>query len=179
VVNFEQILFANGRMLNLTEAPAQGGRAIQFDFLTGTHPGVRCPRSETCRAKGNTMQMPSMLEGESLKRLLQGAAAGAVATMFVGFYWGGWSLGSTADKMAKERSELAVVAALAPVCADKFRALPDAEAKQVALSKVESWKRRDEFPKEFVTLPGESYPSSALVDACYTLLLAPKSAALK
>jgi hypothetical protein len=39
------------------------------------------------------MQMPSMLEGESLKRLLQGAAAGAVATMFVGFYWGGWSLG--------------------------------------------------------------------------------------
>src|SRR5881397_1043529 len=93
------------------------------------------------------MQMPSMLQGESLKRLLQGAAAGAVVTMFVGFYWGGWSLGSTADKMAKERSELAVVAALAPVCADKFRALPDAEAKQVALSKVESWKRRDEFPR--------------------------------
>ena len=121
------------------------------------------------------MQMPSMLEGESLKRLLQGAAAGAVATIFVGFYWGGWSLGSTADKMAKERSELAVIAVLAPVCADKFRALPDAEAKQVALSKVDSWKRRDEFPKEFVTLPGESYPSSALVDACSTLLLAPKS----
>jgi hypothetical protein len=99
--------------------------------------------------------------------------------MFVGFYWGGWSLGSTADKMAKERSELAVIAALAPVCADKFRALPDALAKQAGLSKIESWKRRDEFPKEFVTLPGESYPSSALVDACSTLLLAPKSAALK
>ena len=68
------------------------------------------------------MQVPAILQGESLKRLLQGAAAGAVATMFVGFYWGGWSLGSTADKMAKQRSELAVVAALAPVCADKFRA---------------------------------------------------------
>ena len=125
------------------------------------------------------MQVPSILEGESLKRLLQGAAAGAIATMVVGFYWGGWSLGSTADKMAKERSNLAVIAALAPVCADKFRALPDALAKQAGLSKIESWKRRDEFPKEFVTLPGESYPSSALVDACSTLLLAPKSAALK
>jgi hypothetical protein len=125
------------------------------------------------------MQLPSMLQGESLTRLMQGAAAGAVATMFVGFYWGGWSLGSTADKMAKERSELAVIAALAPVCADKFRALPDAEAKQVALTKAESWKRRDEFPKELVTLPGESYPSSGLVEACATLLLAPKSAALK
>jgi hypothetical protein len=125
------------------------------------------------------MQMPAMLEGESLTRLLQGAAAGAIATMFIGFYWGGWSLGSTADKMAKERTELAVIAALAPVCADKFRALPDAQAKQVALSKADSWKRRDEFPKEIVTLPGESYPSSALADACYTLLMAPKSAALK
>ena len=81
--------------------------------------------------------------------------------------------------MAKERSDLAVVSALAPVCADKFRALPDADAKKVALSKVDSWKRGDEFPKEFVTLPGVSYASSALVDACSTLLLAPKSAALK
>jgi hypothetical protein len=59
-----------------------------------------------------------------------------------------------------------------------LRALPDTEAKTVALSKVDSWKRRDEFPKELVTLPGASYPSSALVDACYTLLFAPKSAAL-
>ena len=108
------------------------------------------------------MQLPSILQGELLTRLLQGAAAGAVATMFVGFYWGGWSLGSTADKMAKERSDLAVVSALAPVCADKFRALPDADAKKVALSKVDLWKRRDEFPKEIVTLPGELYPSSPL-----------------
>jgi hypothetical protein len=65
------------------------------------------------------------------------------------------------------------------VCADKFRALPDAEAKTVALSKADSWKRGEEFPKDFVTLPGESYPSSALVYACSTLLLAPKSAALQ
>lgn len=125
------------------------------------------------------MQAPGMLRGESLKRLLQGATAGAVATIFVGFFWGGWSLASTADRMAKQRSELAVIAALAPVCADKFGALPDAAAKKVALSKAESWKRRDEFPKEFVTLPGESYPSSALADACSALLLAPKSAELK
>ena len=124
------------------------------------------------------MQIPSILQGESLTRLLQGAAVGAVATIVVGFYWGGWSLGSTADRMAKEQSNLAVVAALAPVCADKFRAQPDAAAKTVALSKVDSWKRRDEFPKELVTLPGGSYPSSSLVDACYTLLFAPKSAAL-
>jgi hypothetical protein len=125
------------------------------------------------------MQVPSILQGESLKRLLQGAAAGAVATIFVGFNWGGWLLGSAADKMVKEQSELAVVAALAPGCANKFLALPDAAAKTVALSKVDSWKRAEEFPKEFVTLPGETYTSSALVDACYALLMARKSAALE
>ena len=124
------------------------------------------------------MQIPSILQGDLLKRLLQGATAGAVATILVGFSWGGWSLGSTADKMATDRSDLAVVAALAPVCADKFRALPDAEAKTVALSKAELWKRVNEFPQELVTLPGETYPSSALVTACYALL-APKSAALQ
>ena len=70
----------------------------------------------------------------------------------------GWSLGSTADKMAKEQSERSVVAALAPVCADKFRALPDAETKTIALSKVEAWKRGEEFPKEIVTLSRVKYP---------------------
>ena len=104
------------------------------------------------------MQVPSILQGKSLKRLLQGAAAGAVATIVVGFSWGGWSLGSTADKMAKERSELAVVAALAPVCADKFRALPDAEAKTVTLSKAESWKRAQEFPRGVRDPPGSNVP---------------------
>lgn len=124
-------------------------------------------------------QLPSILQGESLTRLAQGAAIGAVAAIAVGFYWGGWSLQSTAEKMAKSQSDAAVVAALAPVCADKFRAMPDAEAKQVSLTKVDSWKRRDEFPKELVTLPGESYPNSALVDACYKILQSPKSAELK
>jgi hypothetical protein len=70
VVNFEQILSANGRMLDLSV------RAF-FDFDRNSILVSRCPRSETCWAKGNTVQVPSTLQGESLKRLLQGAAAGA------------------------------------------------------------------------------------------------------
>ena len=93
------------------------------------------------------MQVPSMLQGELLKRLLQGAAAGAIATIVVGFSWGGWSLASTANDMAKQRSERAVVSALAPVCADKFRALPDSEAKKVALSKVDSVEAPGRIPQ--------------------------------
>jgi hypothetical protein len=131
-----------------------------------------------CPAKRKYHEVPSIFQGESLKRLLQGAVVGAVATIVVGFSWGGWSLGSTADKMAREQSKLAVVAALAPVCVEKFRAQPDAAAKTIALSKVYPWNRAKDFPKEIVTLPSETEPSSALVDACYALLLVPKSAAL-
>ena len=100
------------------------------------------------------MQVPSMLQGESLTRLLQGAAAGAVATVVVGFGWGGWSLGSTANKMANEQSERAVIAALAPVCAAKFRALPDAAAKTVALSKADSMEALRGVPQGVRDPPG-------------------------
>jgi alpha/beta superfamily hydrolase len=119
-----------------------------------------------------------MFQGDSMTRLLQGAAFGAIAAMFVGFYFGGWVLGGTAEKMANQQSEHAVVAALAPVCAEKFRAQSDLEAKKAALTKADSWKRSDQFPKEWVTLPGQSYVSSDLVAACSKLVLATTSAAL-
>jgi len=122
------------------------------------------------------MKLPPILQGESLTRLTQGIVVGAIATIVIGFNWGGWTLGSTASKMAAERSETAVVAALAPGCAERFRALPDASAKLVALKKVDSWKRGDEFPKDLVTLKGESSPNSNLVDACFTLLTTQKAA---
>ena len=46
------------------------------------------------------MEMPAMFKGESLTRLAQGAAVGAVATMIIGFNWGGWVLGKTAENNA-------------------------------------------------------------------------------
>jgi hypothetical protein len=36
------------------------------------------------------MEVPSILKGESLTRLCQGAAVGAIATIIIGFSWGGW-----------------------------------------------------------------------------------------
>ena len=38
------------------------------------------------------MPLSSILQDHSFKRLVQGAAVGAVVTMIVGFNWGGWSL---------------------------------------------------------------------------------------
>ena len=71
------------------------------------------------------MQVPSILQGESLKRLLQGAALGAVTTIVIGFNWGGWTLGGTAKEMAQKSASSAVVAVLAPICVDKFQHATD------------------------------------------------------
>jgi hypothetical protein len=55
------------------------------------------------------------------KAALWGTAGGAVALAIVGFIWGGWTTTSTADKLADERADSAVVAVLAPTCVEKFR----------------------------------------------------------
>ena len=127
------------------------------------------------------MNVPSFLLGESRTRLLQGIAVGAVLTVAAGFNWFGpgfgWATGGTVDRIANKRAETAVIAILAPICAEKFLAQPDVAARKAAFAKIESWKRRDELPKETVTLPGTSYPNSDLVDACSADILKPEVAA--
>ena len=65
-------------------------------------------------------------QGESLKRLLQGVALGAFATLGIGFGWGGCMLGSTAKTLADSTASSAVVAAIAPICVDQFQRSADA-----------------------------------------------------
>jgi hypothetical protein len=117
------------------------------------------------------MQVPS-----GLKPALWGAAGGAIVWWAVLAFGFGWTSAGTTLKIANARTEKAVVAALAPVCAEKFNAQPDVAAKRVALNDTSSWKRRDLFPKEWVTLPDGSYPSSDLVDVCSDLILKPQTA---
>ena len=40
------------------------------------------------------MNLPPMLQGEQLTRLLQGAVVGTIVTIVIGFGWGGWQLHS-------------------------------------------------------------------------------------
>ncbi len=46
---------------------------------------------------------------EKIKIGLWGAIGGAILTMIIGFNWGGWVTGGTAQSMAEEMSEVAVV----------------------------------------------------------------------
>ena len=124
------------------------------------------------------MQLPLILQGESLKRLLQGAAAGAVATIVVGFSWGGWSLGSTAQRLAADQASTAVVAVLTPICVEKFLQNSDAQANLAALREIPSnWQQGQYLEKGgWATRPGATSSDYELARACATKLIEAKAA---
>src|SRR6201984_3528009 len=102
-----------------------------------------------------------------VKPAVWGAAAGAVAFAVVGFSSLGWTLGSTAEKMANQRAEAAVVAVLAPMCVERFQNQTDAPAKLVEFNKISSWNRRSVIEKGgWATMPGNDGPHSRVASAC-------------
>lgn len=111
------------------------------------------------------------------KPWIQGAVVGAIAAAIVGFSWGGWVTGSTADKRVAVASHDATVTALASICADRFRAQTDAPAKLVELTKTSSWDRGNVIEKSgFALMPSEKSADSDVARACAeSLLTTPKT----
>jgi hypothetical protein len=103
-----------------------------------------------------------------LKPGIWGAVIGAAAISVIGFSSFGWTLGSTAERMAKERAQTAVVGVLAPICVEKFQHQADAATKLVEFAKVSSsWDRRSIIEKGgWATTPGSDTPNSAVATAC-------------
>jgi len=107
-----------------------------------------------------------MFNGESGTRLLQGAAFGAVATIAIGFGWGGWTLGSVAERMANQRTTAALVTAYAPVCVERYNTNATTEQRD-AFSKESKWNRDSLIEKAgYATLPGSELPNGPVADAC-------------
>jgi hypothetical protein len=103
----------------------------------------------------------------SLRPGIWGAVVGAAAISVLGFSSFGWTLGSTAERMARERAQTAVVGALAPICVEKFQHQADAATKLVEFNKVSSWDRRSIIEKGgWATMPGSDTPNSAVASAC-------------
>jgi hypothetical protein len=103
----------------------------------------------------------------SLKPWIWGAVCGAAAISVVGFSSLGWTLGSTAERMAREQAQNAVVGVLAPICVEKFQHQVDAPTKLIEFNKVSSWDRRSIIEKGgWATAPGSDTANSAVVTAC-------------
>jgi hypothetical protein len=95
----------------------------------------------------------------------------AVATMIIGFAWGGWVRGATAQNMAEAKAERAVVKRLAPICVAQFKQDPARDAKLKALEALSVYERSDYVQKQgWATMPGEKEPDDQIADKCATLI---------
>jgi len=121
------------------------------------------------------MQAPSILQGESRTRLLQGIAIGAIASVAIGFSWGGWMTSRSANTLAAEN---AVIAALTPICVAKFLQAGDAKENLATLQKISSnWEQGQYVEKGgWATRPGASSPDYLLGRACADKLIQAKTA---
>ena len=104
-----------------------------------------------------------------------GFAGGAIAATIVGFSWGGWVTGGKAENEATQRANAAVVAALAPVCVERFQRAADVSVNLAALKKVDSWSQGDFVEKGGWALSagGKSYDQLTAVARACAVLLAP------
>jgi hypothetical protein len=105
-----------------------------------------------------------------------GAIVGGVLTMIVGFSWMGWMLGSTAERLAVERSNAAVVVALTPSCVSRFMQQANAAGKLKELQAIDAWRQR-EFVEAggWATASGDKAPNSNVASACAEQLVKSKS----
>ena len=108
---------------------------------------------------------------EKIMPALFGAAGGAIILAIIGFAWGGWVTGGTAQKMAEEMAEDAVVGRLAPICVEQVNQDSEKDQKLKELKEEDSWRRDDDVEKQgWATRLGEKEADSKVAGKCGELI---------
>ena len=111
-----------------------------------------------------------------LKPGIWGAVFGALAIAIIGFSQLGWTTSGTAEKLAQERADTAVVAALVPFCVAKAQQDPDKAVFAKLQAETSSYSRSDMVTKAgWATLGNDKSPNDALAHACSDKLNSAKS----
>jgi hypothetical protein len=95
-----------------------------------------------------------------------------VVVLIIGFGFGGWVTGGTAEDMAVESGEDAVVDRLAPICVYQFNQDPEKDQKLEELEELSS-RQRSKYVAEqgWATMPGEEEPDSTVAGECARQLI--------
>jgi hypothetical protein len=95
-----------------------------------------------------------------------------VATMIVGFTWGGWVTGGTASEIAENAAAQARAQVAATVCVDKFMNAADARIQLASFKDAGSSWRRENFIEDggWATVAGQEYDDAA--ELCAEQLMA-------
>ncbi len=107
------------------------------------------------------------MKKEYIKPFVWGLVVSAVLTMIIGFAFGGWVTGGTAQEMAGEMADEAVIDRLAPICVTQFNQDPEKDKKLQELKEISSYQRGDYVEKQgWATMPGEKEPDSNVANEC-------------
>ncbi|MBX4858391.1 hypothetical protein G9X64_19905 [Rhizobium sophorae] len=96
----------------------------------------------------------------------------AIATMIIGFSWGGWVTGGTSSKAAAAAGDVARGELASAICVERFNAAPDASAKLIEFKAITEGYKQRQFVEAggWATMPGQTSPDSRSVQACATAL---------
>ena len=95
------------------------------------------------------------------------AIGGAIVFTVIGFKWGGWVTGGTAQTMAEEMAADAVLNRLTPICVAQFNQDSQKDQKLKKLKDTASWKRDSYVEKQvWATMPGEKKPDRKVAAEC-------------
>ena len=112
------------------------------------------------------------MKTDTVKPALWGAVGGAIALAIVGFTWGGWVTGGSAELIAKTQSDRAVIAVLAPICASQFQKAPDAIAQQAVLASKSPWEQVQLVEaSDWAKMPGTTKVAAGFGSACADLIV--------
>lgn len=90
-----------------------------------------------------------------------------VATIVVGFFWGGWVTGATADQRVAEAREVGRAELAATICVARYVDAPDAAIQLAALKDESSWSRDGIISDAGWTTPvGFNEPVDGAADLC-------------
>ena len=102
-------------------------------------------------------------------------ACSILATVALGFGWGGWQTGGAAAAMATHAADDARIELAAEVCISQFMRSPDRLARLASLRNAFNWQRTTFMNKQgWATLPGMQ-PVNGAAGICVDRLLAAKT----
>lgn len=95
------------------------------------------------------------------------AAGCVVATLVIGFGFGGWVTGGTAESLAKTAADTARHQLAAAICVHEFMQAKDAREQLAALRKAE-WYQRDKIvaASGWATMPDRKEPNMTVAEMC-------------
>ena len=90
-----------------------------------------------------------------------------IATIVVGFFWGGWVTGATADQRVAAAHDEGRAELAATICVARYVDAPDAAVQLAALKDESSWSRKGTISDAGWTTPlGFDEPVTGAADLC-------------